>query len=232
MAGGGETVLLVHGGLWEAVGAERFWGRPGVVAGLRGRGLRVVAPDRPARAVAWGVEADRLAGQLGVSSGESFAEFGWYGGEPGWGGGGAPVAVVAGSNGCSAAVRLALAYPGLVGRLVLAWPATAGDPVVDGETGEWLAGLGATAAVVRALLAGGVLRGVTDVELAGLRMPVGVVPAVPANPVHRRSTVDALLALLPVARELPGCPEAPRPEFAPHLAAFVDTVADFITGPA
>jgi hypothetical protein len=86
--------------------------------------------------------------------------------------------------------------------------------------------------VVTALLAGGVLRGVTDVELAGLRVPVGVVPAVPDNPVHRRSTVDGLLAVLPTARELPGCPESPRPDFPPHLTAFVTTVADFITSPA
>lgn len=257
---GGVTVLLVHGGLWEPVGAERFWHRPGVVAGLRERGLRVLAPDRPARAAAWGIEADRLAAHLGAGPAESFTELGWYGGgvPPGWyggvrptggtgagpggdiggapagydGGSGGPVAVVAGSNGCSAAVRLALAYPGLVGRLVLAWPATAGDPAVDGPTGERLAGQGAPAAVVAALLAGGALRGVTDVELAGLRLPVGVLPAVPDNPVHQRRTVDALLAALPAARELPGCPEAPRPDFPPHLPAFLHTVAGFVAGPA
>jgi hypothetical protein len=56
------TVLLVQGGLWEPVDAERFWRRPGIVAGLRERGLRVLAPDRAVRATSWRAEADHLAG--------------------------------------------------------------------------------------------------------------------------------------------------------------------------
>jgi len=46
--------------------------------------------------------------------------------------------------------------------------------------------------------------------------------------VHSRSTVDALLRLLPDVTELPGCPESPRPEFASHLEAFVAAVAGFV----
>jgi hypothetical protein len=32
------SVLLIHGGLWEDTGADRFWRRTGVIDGLTGRG--------------------------------------------------------------------------------------------------------------------------------------------------------------------------------------------------
>src|ERR1700734_3587796 len=48
-----DDVLLIHGGLWEDVGADWFWRRTGVVDGLAGRGLTVVAPDRLRRAPSW-----------------------------------------------------------------------------------------------------------------------------------------------------------------------------------
>jgi hypothetical protein len=111
------TLLLVRGGLWEDIGADWFWRRPGIVAGFE-HGLAAV-PD---------------------------AE---------------PVTVVGGSFGCSVAVRL------------------------------------------------------------------GVIPAVPPDPFHPRGTVDSLLRLLPSATELPGCREAPRPEFPPHLDSFLASVAGF-----
>jgi hypothetical protein len=57
-------VLLVHGGLWGDEDAEFFWHRPGVVGGLRERGIGVLAPDRPVRAGSWDVEAERLAEHL------------------------------------------------------------------------------------------------------------------------------------------------------------------------
>jgi hypothetical protein len=42
------TLLLVHGGLWEAgMDADRFWSQPGIVAGLEKRSFDVLAPDRP-----------------------------------------------------------------------------------------------------------------------------------------------------------------------------------------
>jgi pimeloyl-ACP methyl ester carboxylesterase len=107
------TVLLLHGGLWDdAMDAERFWVRPGIFAGLQDHGLQVLAPDRPPRAPSWAVEVDHLTPRLPNR----------------------PLVVVAGSNGCSAAMRLALAHPDRVERLLLAWPATANNPVVDAQT--------------------------------------------------------------------------------------------------
>jgi pimeloyl-ACP methyl ester carboxylesterase len=199
-------LLLIHGGLWEAgLDAGRFWRQPGIVAALGHRGFGVLAPDREYRAASWASEASHLAAVLP----------------------GAPVTVVAGSNGCSAAVRLALSCPGAVSGLVLAWPATAGDPAVDARDRAQLAAQGAPDEVIEALLSGGTLRGVTDEELGGLEMPVGVLPSAFANPFHQRITVDALLGLRPGASELPACPEPPRPEFPPYLEAFADAVAGF-----
>jgi len=200
------ALLLIHGGLWEeGMDAARFWRQPGIVAALERRGLGVVAPDREYRAASWASEARHLAATVP----------------------GTRVTVVAGSNGCSAAVRLALSCPGAVSGLVLAWPATAGDPVVDARDRVQLAAQGAPDEVIEALLSGRTLRGATDEELGQLGMPVGVLPSAAANPFHQRITVDALLGLLPGACELPGCPEPPRPEFPPYLEAFADAVAGF-----
>lgn len=70
------------------------------------------------------------------------------------------------------------------------------------------------------------VRGLSDTELAGLRMPVAVIPSL-GGPFHQRRTVDALLALIPGATERPGAPESPRPDFPPHLDAFVAALATF-----
>ena len=40
------TLLLIHGGLWEDIGADWFWRRPGILAGFERLGFTVVAPDR------------------------------------------------------------------------------------------------------------------------------------------------------------------------------------------
>lgn len=194
-------MLLVHGGLWGDEDAEFFWHRPGITAGLAERGVEVVAPDRVRRAESWDAEADWLADQAG-----------------------GPVVVVAGSYGCSAAVRLAVRAPALVRKLVLAWPGTANDPEVDGFTRDALAELGASRAVVDALLTGETLRGVADAELQALAIPVAVVAAVPENRMHQRQTVDAIKDRTG-AVELDGCPEPPRPGFQP--AGFVDSVVQF-----
>jgi pimeloyl-ACP methyl ester carboxylesterase len=199
------TVLLVHGGLWEDMDADRFWVRPGVVAGLRGRGLVVLAPDRMVKARSWAAEVDHIA--AGLPDG--------------------PLVVVAGSNGCSVAALLALRLPGKVRGLVLAWPATARDARVDAWTREGMRAAGAGAATCDALLAGATVRGLSDVDLAGIAVPVGVLPSEPDNPFHQRRTVDALLRLVPRAVELAGCPEPPRPEFPDHLPAFLATVERF-----
>src|SRR5689334_9862693 len=115
------SVLLVHGGLWEDMDAERFWVRPGVVAGLRDRGFEVIAPDRLRRPSSWAADVGRVAAALPPE----------------------PVVVVGGSNGCSVAALLAVARPDAVRALVLAWPATAGDPRVDGRTRAEMAARGA-----------------------------------------------------------------------------------------
>jgi pimeloyl-ACP methyl ester carboxylesterase len=202
------TIFLIHGGLWdEGMNAARFWHDTGVVDGLRGGGLDVLAPDRLARAPSWQAEVDHLAGLLPAE----------------------PVTVLAGSNGCSAAARLALAFPSRVARLLLAWPATVGDRAVDGATRRYLTRNGATPEVAAALVAGETLRGVTDGELAALRAPAGILPSVPENRTHQRHTADALLRLVPGARELPGCPEPPTPDFPGHLAGFLRNVGAFAT---
>jgi pimeloyl-ACP methyl ester carboxylesterase len=203
------SIVLVHGGLWDDTDAERFWVRPGIVAGLQQAGFAVTGPDRPRRAPSWAAEAEHLAGQL----------------PPG------PVTLIAGSNGCSAAVALALSRPVLVERLILAWPATAGDPDVDVPTATGLEAAGADAATVARLLAGESLRGCTDEQLAALPIPVGVLPSVPDNRFHRRRTVDALLKVIPSAVELPGTPEPPSPEFSPHIGGFVSAVRAFTVAP-
>lgn len=203
------TVVLIHGGLWEDMDASRFWRRPGIVAGLERHGLTVLAPDRLGRPPDWDAEARHLAADLPRP----------------------PVTVVAGSNGCSAAVRLALTVPGAVSRMVLAWPATANDPGIDDAVRAGLIEFGAPAVIIDALLAGGTLRGVSDAELGTLRMPVAVIRAEPPSPPHQRRTADALLRLLPQAGELPGCPEPPTRAFPPHLDSFVAAVAAFASGP-
>ena len=55
------SVLLVHGGLWEDIGADWFWRRTGVIDGLERRGFAVTAPDRLRRAPDWAAEAEHLA---------------------------------------------------------------------------------------------------------------------------------------------------------------------------
>lgn len=100
-------LLLIHGRLWEdGMNADVFWRQPGIVAGLESRGFEVIAPDRRLRAPGWTAEASYLAPALP----------------------GRPVTVLARSNGCSVAARLALDMPGAVARLIFAWPDSAPHP--------------------------------------------------------------------------------------------------------
>jgi hypothetical protein len=175
------TVVLVHGGLGET-DANRFWTLTGVTAAMAAAGFRVLAPDRAAWPCPWRDESAALARALAR--------------EP------ERLTVVAGSNGCSAALRLALDHPTRVGRLVLCWPATP-DPAE-----------------------GTAIRGVTDEELRRLDIPVDLVPTEPEDSFHQRVTVDHLVALLRRGRTLAGSPPPPRPDFGPALGAFVRTIAD------
>ena len=209
-----RTVLLVHGGLWDAMDAEAFWGTTGIVGGLASYRVTVLAPDRPKRPSGWDAEVAAL--------GEQFGNLRLPPGESG-------LTIVGASNGCTVAARLAMAYPDVVDQLVLAWPATGGDPVVDERTRTGLIGFGCPLEVVDGLLAGGTLRGVTDADLAGLaRIPVAVLPSVPENPSHQRKTVDALLRLIQGSRELAGSPEPPVPGFPPYLDQLVRTIVEFV----
>ncbi|GGK23110.1 hypothetical protein GCM10010124_14550 [Pilimelia terevasa] len=200
------AIFLVHGGLWEDLDAERFWGATGVRAGLAEHGLRTLAPDRLVRAPSWAAEAAHLVAALPPE----------------------PVTVIAGSHGCSAAARLALARPESVAALLLAWPATAGDPDVDASAHARLDSVGARTTEVSHLLDGQVLRGVSETDLGCLAMPVGVLPSVPEDRQHQRRTVDALLARIPHARELPGCPAPPAADFADHLPRLVGSLLGFV----
>jgi pimeloyl-ACP methyl ester carboxylesterase len=110
--GHGATALLVHGGLFDPMDGARFWIAPGVADDLAAAGYRVLTPDRrygvgrttsDFRAHNWDIEAADLAAVLVAT-------------------GGTPAHVVAGSNGCSAAIRLALTRPDLVRSLTLCWP--------------------------------------------------------------------------------------------------------------
>jgi pimeloyl-ACP methyl ester carboxylesterase len=202
-----STIFLVHGGLWEPMDAQRFWHTPGIVAALETNGVTVIAPDRPKSPHGWTEEVAVLRKLLPPE----------------------PVVVVGASNGCSVAALLAIEHPESVERLVLAWPATGGDPVVDERTRAGLLSRGASAAVADELLVADTLRGVRDEDLA-LGIPVAVLPSVPENPSHQRKTVDALLSLIPDSRELLGCPEPPMPQFPAHKDELAATLAAFIGG--
>ena len=205
------TLLLIHGGLWEDIGADWFWRRQGIVAGFERLGFTVVAPDRLRRPGSWAADAEHVLAAVP---------------------GGEPVTVVGGSFGCSVAVRLALDSPGRVSRMVLAWPASLSDQFAAIRMRASLARLGAPARVLNALLGSETLPSATDAELGTVAVPVGVIPAVPPDPFHPRGAVDSLLRLLPSATELPGCAEAPRPEFGPHLESFLASVAGFASSAA
>ena len=136
------------------------------------------------------------------------------------------VALVGASNGCSAAVRLAIENSDRVARMMLAWPATAGDPVVD-ELLKVIVADEVDEAAARNLLSGETLRGLSDAELGELDMPVVVLPSLIENQVHQRHTLMCLLAKVSGSFLVPGSPEPPDEEFPEHLDAFVTMVAEF-----
>jgi pimeloyl-ACP methyl ester carboxylesterase len=212
------SVFLVHGGLWDATDAEAFWGTTGITDGLSAalapEGMEVLAPDRPQRARAWGVEVAALGERLAKRCG--------------------PVRIVGASNGCTVAVLLALRFPELIDRLVLAWPATGDDAAANERAHAGMVDRGCPPAAADELLAGGILRGVTDEQVASLtRIRVAVLPSVPENPSHQRKTVDALLRSIRGSRELAGCPEPPTPAFRtrndpPYLDQLLRTIVEFV----
>ena len=206
------TALLIHGGIGsDPMDADRFWVRPGVVGACAERGLAVFAPDRSMLAGSWDAETRHIADAV---RGAGFTE---------------PMPVLAGSNGCNIAARLALRHPELVSQLILAWPATAGNERVDAMTRKDLVEkCGLSAEPADALLAGWPLRGSTAEELGTLRTPVAVLRAI-ENPFHQGVTADALLKTIPGGVEIGSpCPESPRPDFGEYLESFADAVCGAI----
>ena len=205
-------VVLVPGGLYQPVGTEEFWERPGVAPALRRLGYPVRTPARLDRPGSWPAEAEHLEAALA--------------GEPG------PVGVVAASNGCSAALLLARRRPDLVSQLVLCWPATGDDPEVDRAERRRLAGCGVDDVTVEHLIDGECLRGVRPDELRALAVPTVLVPAEPEDPHHQRRTVASLRHLLPRAAVGLGTPPSPHEGFAGHLGALVSLLDVVLFGGA
>jgi len=198
-------VVLVPGGLWEpAMTADRFWEQTGIASGLRVLGYDVVLFDRTYDAPSWDHDAPALLAELTE-----------------------PAAIIAGSNGCSLAVRAALAAPSRVRRLILGWPATARNLDVDASYRAGLTQQAVPAATVDALLDGETLRGTTDAELSRIINVCRVIPSEPANRAHQPWTWRRLVEL--GAELLPGCPEPPMPTFPAHLDGLLRTLDRVLT---
>lgn len=205
-----RPVVLVHGGLYEDVDASTFWGRTGIGAAFREAGYPVVAPNRPPRPRSWEAERDALL--VAISSRATD-----------------PVHIVAGSNGCSAALRAVVDAPGVAKDLVLCWPPTPGVEQIDAATRERITRQVGGATADR-LLAGETQRGILDEELETIGIPVTLVPSEPEDPFHQRATVEALARLLPMVRIAEPTPPALRPNFAHHRSRFVAMVIAAISG--
>lgn len=102
-------LLLVHGGLWENMTADRFWRAPGVTDGLIAAGYDCIAPDRIRQPATWRDDTDHLIRHTPDE----------------------PFAIIAASNAVTSAIQTAIATADRVTGLLLAWPATQGDPRVD-----------------------------------------------------------------------------------------------------
>lgn len=200
-------VVLVHGGLYEDMTPDEFWAQPGVLRALADANSEFIAPQRPPQPRSWGEESQWLL--------EAIDEAGF--GE---------VALVGASHGCSAAARLAIDHPDRVARLLLAWPATAGDQVLD-DLARIIIGDQMGAEVADRLLAGETLRGVTDDELGSLAMPLVVFPSMPANHAHQRETVMALLRAQPSGFIAGGSPEPLDDQFPEFRDTFIHLVTEF-----
>lgn len=200
-------IVLVHGGLYEGMTVKEFWADPGVLGELRAKHLKFLAPQRPAQPLSWDDEEQILLAAIDNAGHDR-------------------VALVGASNGCSVAARLAIAHPDRVARMMLAWPATVGDKVVD-ELLRIIITDEADEDAAEALLKGETLRGVTDAQLSALDLPVVIYPSMPENQVHQRSTIMGLLAVINGAFLVGGSPEPPDDNFADHLDDFISMVTEF-----
>ncbi len=204
-----NEVLLVPGGLAGEATASWFWEAPGVVADLGAAGCHAVLTERDPRAKSWRADAAFVARRAASLVG--------------------PLKVLAGSNGCSTALRLVLDQALPIEGMVLAWPATAGDPEVDAATRRSLAGK-VHADAVETLLAGDPVRGVTAAELASVDIPVTIVPIRPEDPWHQHRTVEALAAALPHVHVSEATAATPSPGFASDRGRFARIAIDALGG--
>ena len=202
-------VVLIHGGLYDEppVTPESFWVMTGVAPMLKGRNVEVILHERPTEPTSWEQEAGVLAATIEATGFQQ-------------------VALVAGSNGCSAALRLLVDRPDLVARTMLCWPATAGDPVVD-ELARIIISDVHGSDVADSLLQGSPIRGITAEELGTISSECVIYPSTPENQAHRRSTVMQLLATIPGVMMVGGSPEPFHDDFADSLENFVDLVEAF-----
>lgn len=200
-------VVLVHGGLYEDMTPDEFWAETGVLGDLAAANSEFIAPQRPPQPRSWSEECQWLL--------EAIDQAGFD-----------QVALVGASNGCSAAARLAIDHPDRVARLLLAWPATAGDQVLD-DLARIIINDQMGIDVANELLAGETLRGVTDSELGSLTMPLVVFPSMPANHAHQRETVMGLLQAQPNGFIAGGSPEPLDEQFPDFRHAFIHMVTEF-----
>lgn len=200
-------IVLVHGGLYEGMTSDAFWNETGVLGELRANHLTHIAPQRPAQPRSWSDEEHALLAAIDEAGFDK-------------------VALVGASNGCSAAARLAISHPDRVERLMLAWPATTGDSVVDEVLSVVIADETDSDAAA-ALLAGETLRGTTDAELGALDLPVVVYPSLVENQAHQRRTLMGILATVPGSFMAGGSPEPPDADFPDHLDNFITMVTEF-----
>lgn len=200
-------VVLVHGGLYEGMTSHEFWADTGVLGELKASHLIVLAPQRPTQPQSWAEEAQLLLEAIDAAGYDR-------------------VALVGASNGCSAAVRLAIENPDRVARMMLAWPATAGDPVID-ELLRIIIADEADGAAAGNLLSGETLRGVSDAELRALELPVVVFPSLIENQVHQRQTLMGILANVPDSFMVAGSPEPLDDQFLEHRDSFITMVTEF-----
>ncbi len=196
-------LVLVSGGLYEDVGPEQFWDGPGVTSALCALGWSVHTPHRTIRPRSWHDETATLLEAVTLV------------------GRGEPVGLVAASNGCTPALRLALEHPTLVAQVVLCWPATGDDPEIDRRARARLTAAGVDDDVADALLDGELVRALRPDELRSIDVPVALVPAEPDDGAHQRRTVAALRHALRRAVVGLGTPPSPSPSFGPHLGALV-----------
>ena len=133
------------------------------------------------------------------------------------------VALVGASHGCSVAARFAVDHPDRVGRLMLAWPATAGDQVLDDLARIVIEDL-RDVEVADNLLAGETIRGVTNAEIGGLAMPLVVFPSIPASHAYQRDTATKLVEAHPDSFLAGGTPDPLDKQFAEHLDEFIRVV--------